>query len=95
MDQKVMDLNLVRAHTQVVGSIPGGSTYEKAADHCFPLTSMFLSLSSSFPFTFSKSNEKKLSSGKAKQKKQERRKMIDSYISFLCETFLGMRYPCY
>ena len=48
----------VRVHTQAVGSIPSRSTYEKATDPCFSLTSMFLSLSP-------KSNEK-MSSGEDK-----------------------------
>ena len=51
---------LVRAHTQVVGSIPGWGTYKKATNQSFSFTSMFLFLfaSHSPPFSLSKSNEK-------------------------------------
>ena len=44
----------VRAHTQVVVSIPDQGMYEKATNQCFSLTSMSISL----PYSLSKGNGK-------------------------------------
>ena len=77
----------VRAHTQVAGAISCWDAYEKATNHCFSLTLMFLPpslslcCSLSLPSFLSKSNEKNVSWVRIRKLNKESRRVCKAFVS--------------